>query len=117
MTIMAKYNTINTTKSGGKTHSIKVVSDTGMCCLCPADYALTQHHIFGKDQRITMRLCRNCHHMVHAEVESGQVGPFGRRVFEILAGVFPVRAPVHRELRPPEFVDPDLIDEREAVTA
>lgn len=61
----------------------------GTCCVCERDYALTKHHVFGSNNHLTMRLCKCCHHMVHAELAGGQVGRFGRAVFQILAQAFP----------------------------
>ena len=66
------------TDTKAKHRSIKV-RRPGSCALCPATYALTKHHIFGSGQNLTVVLCRNCHHMMHAEIEGGMVGAFGRR--------------------------------------
>lgn len=70
------------------------VKRTGRCVLCPASWSLTEHHLFGKSQRLTMTLCSNCHRAVHQEIEAGMVGPFGRHVFQMLAQVFPITAPL-----------------------
>lgn len=70
------------------------VGRSGACMLCPATYSLTKHHIFGAKESITARVCRNCHHMLHNEVDNGHAGPFTRHMFQALAQVFPVTAPL-----------------------
>lgn len=82
--IKVEYNTNNGSKNG------IVVKRPGRCCICPSTWSLTKHHIFGKSENITIRICQNCHSALHREVESGGVGPFGRHVFAILAQCFPI---------------------------
>ena len=77
----------------GKPPTIRIErsGEHGGCVFCPARSALTRHHVFGSGDPLTMRLCQNCHHMIHQELNVGKLGPFCRHAFKLLSQLFPVR--------------------------